>query len=62
MTFFINVGPSLSKKIPPQNSSPDDYIKTKAVYSFYLEPVTESEITKLVTSLKSATPGYEVQF
>ena len=57
--FFINVGPSLSKKIPPQISSPDDYIKTKAVYSLYLEPVTESEITKLVTSLKSAAPGYD---
>ena len=57
--FFINVGPSLSKQIPPQNSSPDDYIKTKAVYSLYLEPVTESEITKLVTSLKSAAPGYD---
>ena len=51
------MGPSLSKKIPPQNSSPDDYIKTKALYSLYLEPVTE--ITKLVTSLKSAAPGYD---
>ena len=49
--FFINVGPSLSKKILPQNSSPDNYIKTKAVYSLYLEPVTESEITKLITSV-----------
>ena len=57
--FFINVGPTLSKKIPPQNSSPDDYIKTKAIYSLYLEHVTESEITKLVTSLKSAAPGYD---
>ena len=57
MTFFINVGPSLSNKITPQNSSPDDYIKIKAVYSLYLEPVTE--ITKLVTSLKSAAPGYD---
>ena len=57
--FFINVGPSLSKKIPPQNSSPDDYIKTKVIYSLYLEPVTESENTKLVTSLKSAAPGYD---
>ena len=38
--FFINVGPSLSKKIPMQNCSPDQYIKMKAVYSLYLEPVT----------------------
>ena len=52
------MGPSLSKKIQPQNSSPDDYIKTKAVYYLYLKPVTESEITKLATSLKTAAPGY----
>ena len=56
MPFLINVDPSLSKKIPSQNSSPDNYIKTKAVNSLYLEPVTESEITTLVT-LKSAAPG-----
>ena len=31
----------------------------KAVYSLYLEPVTESEIRELVTSLKSAAPGYD---
>ena len=57
--FFINVGPSLSKKIPNRNCSPDQFIKMKAVYSLYLEPVTESEIRELVTSLKSAAPGYD---
>ena len=31
----------------------------KAVYSLYLEPVTESEIRELVTSLKFAAPGYD---
>ena len=39
--FFINVGPSLSKKIPTQNTVPSEYIKNKAVYSLYLEPVNE---------------------
>ena len=34
-------------------------IYKKAVYSLYVEPVTESAITKLVTSLKSAAPGYD---
>ena len=57
--FFINVGLSLSKKIPNQNCSLDQFIKMKAVYSVYLEPVTESEIRELVTSLKSAAPGYD---
>ena len=57
--FFLNVGQSLSKQIPPENFSPDTYIKTTVVYSLYLEPVTESEITKLVNSLKFAAPGYD---
>ena len=59
MTFFINVGPSLSKKIPMQNCSPDQYIKMKSVYSLYLEPVTESEMRGLINSLKSSAPGYD---
>ena len=32
----------------------------KAVYSLYLEPVTESELREVVTSLKSAAPGYDL--
>ena len=31
----------------------------KAVYSLYLEPVTESEMRGLVNSLKSSAPGYD---
>ena len=58
--FFINVGPSLSKKIPTQNTVPSEYIKNKAVYSLYLEPVNECEIKKLISSLKSNTPGYDM--
>ena len=38
--FFINVGSSLSKTILPQNFILGNYIKRKAVYSLYLEPVT----------------------
>ena len=58
--FFINVGPSLSTKIPTQNTMPIDYIKNKAIYSMYLEPVSETEIKKLISSLKSNTPGYDM--
>ena len=53
------MGPSLFKMIQNQNCSPDQLIKMKAVYSLYLEPVTESEISELVTSLKSAAHGYD---
>ena len=47
--FFINVDPSFSKKIPTQNTMPIDYIKNKAIYSMYLEPVNETEIKKLIS-------------
>ena len=57
--FFINVSPPLSKKILNQNCIPDPFIKMKAVYSLYLELVTESEIKELVTALKPAAPGYD---
>ena len=58
--FFISVRPSLSKKIPTQNTVPTEYITNKAVYSLYLEHVNESEIKKLISSLKSNTPGYDM--
>ena len=32
----------------------------KAIYSPYLEPVNETEIKKLISSLKTNTPGYNM--
>ena len=58
--FCINVGPSLSEKIPKQDILPVSLMKYKAIYSFYLEPVTEIEVKKLISSLKLATPGYDI--
>ena len=56
--FFINVGPSLSNRIPVQNCSPDQYIKKKMIF-LYLEPVTEAEIRRRIMSLKFSAPGYD---
>ena len=50
----------MSKKIPTQNTMPIDYTKNKAIYSMYLAPVSETEIKKLISSLKSNTPGYDM--
>ena len=58
--FYINVGPSLSEKIPKQDILPVNFMKYKAIYSLYLEPVTEIEVKKLISSLKLATPGYDM--
>ena len=48
-----------SKNVPIKSCSLDQFIKMKAVYSLYLELITESEIRELVTSLKSAEHGYD---
>ena len=57
--FFINIGPTLSKDIKPQTVTPGDFMKSRVIYSLFLEPVTESEVIKLVSSLKSSSPGYD---
>ena len=58
--FYINVGPSLSEKIPKQDILHINFTKYKAIYSLYLELVTEIEVKKLISSLKLATPGYDM--
>ena len=48
--FFINVGPNLAKRIEKQNKNPEQFMKAKITFSLYLEPVTEQEIHKIVSS------------
>ena len=48
------------RKFQTQNAMPIDYVKNKAIYSMYLEPVSETEIKKLISSLKSNTPEYDM--
>ena len=50
--FFINVGPNLAKRIEKQHENPEPFMKAKVTFSLYLEPVTEQEIYKIVSSLK----------
>ena len=57
--FFINVGPNLAKCIEKQNRNPEQFMKAKVTFSLYLEPATEQEIHKLVSSLKKSSPGYD---
>ena len=58
--FDINVGPIISEKISKQDILPVNVMKYKAIYSLYLEPVTEIRVKKLIISLKLATPGYDM--
>ena len=55
--FYINVGPSLSGKIPKQDILPVNFMKYKAIYSLYLEPVTEIEVKKLISFVVATDTG-----
>ena len=57
--FFVNVRPNLAKRIEKQNKNPEQFMKAKLTLSLYLEPVTEQEIYKIVSSLKNSSPGYD---
>ena len=57
--FFIIAGPNLAKRIEKQNKNPEQFMKAKVIFSLYLEPVTEQEIHKMVSSLNNSSLGYD---
>ena len=56
--IVINVVPV--QKIPTPNIMLIDYIKNKAIFRLYLGHVNETEIKKLISSLRSNIPGYDM--
>ena len=57
--FFTTIGSSLDKKIPIAHKKPTDYLGPQRVNSIYLSPVTTTEISKIVKSLKDSSAGYD---
>ena len=57
--FFVNVGPTLAKKIKKQDISPNSYLKNKMINSILLNSVTDLEIINILKSCKDSSPGYD---
>ena len=57
--FFVGIGPSLAKKIPPQNVSVSKFMGAKELHSIYLSTVSPSEMNKIISSLKNGAPGHD---
>jgi hypothetical protein len=57
--FFVGVGSSLASKIPDVNINPMQFMKQRVLNSIYLPCATESEILKIIISLKSVAAGYD---
>ena len=49
--FFVNIGPTLAKKITTNNKDPTQYITSSPTCSFYLSPITEAQVSALFPGL-----------
>ena len=57
--FFVNVGPTLAKKIPCINKSPLSYMTSRTNESIFLSPVTPVELEKMLLTLKNSATGWD---
>ena len=57
--FFVNVGSTLAKAIPPVSKSPTEYIKENMMNCFYIRPVTEIEIVNIISDFKDSAAGWD---
>ena len=57
--FFVNIGPTLAKRIPIIDKSPLSYMQSSMTESIFLAPVTPTEIEKLVLTLKNSATGWD---
>ena len=51
--FFVNVSTQVSSEIPRTKKSPLDYLKNRNMNSFFISPVTHSDIEDIIISLKN---------
>ena len=57
--FFINIGPTLAKKIPSQIISPLQFMGERVFSSLFLEPVYPGEIDMIFKNLKHSVPRHD---
>ena len=57
--FFINIGPTLAKKIPHQSRNHSFYLGDKIVNTIFLSSITVEEIDEIFRSLRKSAPGHD---
>ena len=53
--FFINGSPTLTKKTDHSSKCPTHFISYNAVHTFYLKPVTENALLKIISNLTNSS-------
>ena len=56
--FFINVGPTLSKNIPPQDCNASDFIE-RLDHALYLFPTDAQELETIIKCLNNSSAGWD---
>ena len=58
--FFVNIGASLAKNIPVSDKkNPSDYMSHDVFELFYLSPVTEAEVDKIISNFRDSAAGWD---
>ena len=57
--FFVNIGPTLAKKIPKVDKLPSSFMKTRINDSMYVNEVTHDELKSIIKNLKESSPGWD---
>ena len=57
--YFCNIGPNLAKKIPASSASFRQFLRSYHTESIFSENAEQSEIKKIVLSLKDGSPGVD---
>ncbi|KAJ8019698.1 RNA-directed DNA polymerase from mobile element jockey [Holothuria leucospilota] len=60
--FFINIGPQLQSEILTSSNDANAYrryLSPASLFSIFLDPSSEDEIVKIISTLKSSAPGYD---
>ena len=58
-SFFVNIGPTLARKIPSVNKSPSFFMKNRIVDSMFILDATEEEMCNIVKNLKVCSSGWD---
>ena len=57
--FFVEVGPTLEKNCPPSAQAPITWMKGRNGQSIFILPTDQTEISKLIGTLKESSAGWD---
>ena len=56
---FVNIGASLAKNIPVSDKKTSDYMSHDVLELFYLSPVAEAEVDKIISNFRDSAAGLD---